>query len=184
PKTFRLMNKSKKIESSTYDELKELYYEQGNRIDNYPELRICTLDEYLEKCVQFNITPVIELKGKNNKEHYDEIVKAVEGAKLEAIYISFEKEDLVRMRALTDDKLFLLSEKITDKVIKNAKEIKNCGIEFNANEEKNFEDKGKLIKQAQKEGLETAAWNVNEITTLDKLYKLNTFYYTTDIVTY
>ena len=37
-------------------------------IDQYPNLKICTLEDYLKTCVQYNMTAVIELKGKNNTE--------------------------------------------------------------------------------------------------------------------
>ena len=185
PKTSKLMNKSKKIEKSSYEELKQLYYKRGNNIANYQELRICTLEEYLDKCSQFNMTPVIELKGKNNQEYYSEIVSSVSKYSLKAVYISFEKTDLEKMRELTDAKLFLLTSEVKKGAIKDAKSIKNCGLEFNAAEEKNYTDKAKeLIKQAQKDGVETAAWNVNSIDTLNKLYKSGTYYYTTDMLTY
>ncbi len=184
PTTFRLMNKSKKIEKTDYQDIKKLYYENGSRIDSYPELRICTLEEYLDACKQFNTTPVIELKGKNNTDHYNEIVDAVKKYELKPIFISFEKEALEAMRKLTDSKMFLLTEKISDSVIKDAKSIGDCGVEFDAAEEKNFANKNALIKKAQKEGLETAAWNVNSYDMVGKLLKLNTYYMTTDTITY
>ena len=183
-KTFRLMNKSKKIESSSFEELQKLYYENGNNIQNYYELRICTLDEYLAKCEEFNMNPVIELKGAKNTEHYNEIVDNVKQYKVKPIYISFEKKALESMRKLTDDKMFLLTTKLSEKKIKQAVEIGNCGIEFDANEEKNFKDDCKLIKQAQKAELDTAAWNVNTIDTVGTLFNCNTYYYTTDCLTY
>ena len=184
PTTFRLMNKSKKIEKTDYADLKELVYERGNNIEQYPELHIATLDEYLDRCVYSNVTPVIELKGSNNTEYYNEIVTSVKKAKAEAIYISYEKKDLEEMRKLTDAKMFLLTEKIDKKSIKAAKEIKNCGIEFNAHEKANTEKDCKLIKEAQSEGLETAAWNVSDFDMIRTLMGAKTSYLTTDNITY
>ncbi len=184
PKTFRLMDKSKKIEKTDYEDLKELVYERGNNIEQYPDLRICTLEEYLDRCVYFNVTPVIELKGKNNTEYYNEIATSVQKAKAEAIYISYEKKDLEEMRKYSDSKMFLLTGKIDKKSIKSAKEIKDCGIEFDASKKENTDNDCKLIKEAQSEGLETAAWNVNDFDMIRTLMNAKTYYYTTDSITY
>ena len=184
PKTFRLMNKSKKIESTNYEDLQKLYFKFGNNVGNYNDLKICTLEDYLQKCLQFNMKAVIELKGKKNTEHYKEITDLVSQYGVEPIYISYEKESLEAMRKLTDAKLFYLSGKITADSIKTAKSIENCGLEFNAGEEKNYEKESKPIKDAQKEGLELAAWNVNDMDTLSNLLKLKLVFFTTDVITY
>ncbi len=185
PSTFRLMNKSKKIEKSDYSELKELYFENGNNIETYNDtLGICTLEEYLEKCAQFNMKAFIELKGKNNRDHYNEIVELVEKYKVEAVYISYEKESLESMRKLTDSPMFYLSGTLSEDAIKTAKEIENCGIEFNANEKKNYANDSKLIKKALSEKLNVGCWGVDDLETMKKLVGLKVFYLTTDNITY
>jgi len=35
---------------------------------------MCSLEEYLEICKNYQMTPVIELKGENNTQYYNEIV--------------------------------------------------------------------------------------------------------------
>ena len=183
-KTFRLMNKSKKIEDSTFEELSKLTYEHGNSLENYQNLGICKLDDYLQKCVQFNMRPVIELKGKNDSDNYGEIVQMVNEYKLEAVYTSFEKDNLKEMRKITDAKLFLNSQKLNNKAISQAKEIKNCGIIFNVEKNGNMAGDGKFVKKAVKQKLEVGAWNVNDVETVQTLVSYGANYIVTDCVTY
>ncbi len=75
--TYRMMDQHAFVEKKTYDELLTYNTDNGVNIDQYPNLKICTLEDYLKTCVQYNMTAVIELKGKNNTEHYDEIMKLV-----------------------------------------------------------------------------------------------------------
>ncbi len=43
-------------------EVKELNIDSGNNVNNYNNLKIPTLDEYLNCCVENKLTPVIEFK--------------------------------------------------------------------------------------------------------------------------
>ena len=51
------------------------------------------LEEYLDICKKYNMTPVIELKGKNNTEYYSEIVKLANQFEVNPVYISFHIEN-------------------------------------------------------------------------------------------
>lgn len=182
-KTFRLMNKSKKIEDSTYEELSKLTYEHGNNLENYQDLGICKLEDYLQKCVQFNMVPVIELKS-DDSDNYGEIVQLVTASKLKAVYTSFEKDNLKEMRKITDAKLFLNTQKLNNKAISQAKDIKNCGIVFNVEKKSNMAGEGKFIKNAVKQKIELGAWNVNDVETTQTLVGYGVNYIITDCITY
>lgn len=62
--TYRMMDKSAFIEKKTYEELMDMNVDNGVNIDKYEDLKICSLEEYLDICKKYNMTPVIELKGK------------------------------------------------------------------------------------------------------------------------
>ncbi len=117
--TYRMMDKSSFVEKVTYEKLKTYITDNGSNIGNYPELRICSLDEYLGICQQYDMTPVIELKGPNNTEHYDEIIASVErfGLTDKAVYISFHIENLKAMREISDAPLYYLASVIDDEAI-------------------------------------------------------------------
>ena len=179
--TYRMMDKSAFVEKKSYSQLMEMTVDNGSNIENYKDLRFCSLEEYLQICKSYNMTAVIELKGKNNTEHYDEIVALVDKIQVDAVYISFHIENLEKIRALTDSQVYYLVKEITQEDIDLVKAIKNCGIDFDAHKEKNFEND--MISRCIDEGLSLGAWTVNDTALLDKLVENGVTLITTDNIT-
>lgn len=180
--TYRMMDKSAFIEKKTYEELIDMNVDNGVNIDKYEDLKICSLEEYLDICKKYNMTPVIELKGKNNTEYYSEIVELANQFEVNPVYISFHIENLQTMRRLTQCKMYYLVQKISEDDIQDAKSIENCGIDFNGNKDKNF--KSDIIKKCQDAGLELGAWTINEEDALQKLEQYGITLITTDCIEY
>ena len=180
--TYRMMDKSAFIEKKTYEELMDMNVDNGVNIDKYEDLKICSLEEYLDICKKYNMTPVIELKGKNNTEYYSEIVDLANQFEVNPVYISFDIENLQTMRRLTQCKMYYLVQKISEDDIQDAKSIENCGIDFNGNKDKNF--KSDIIKKCQDAGLELGAWTINEEDALQKLEQYGITLITTDCIEY
>lgn len=180
--TYRMMDKSAFIEKKTYEELMNMNVDNGVNIDKYEDLKICSLEEYLDICKKYNMTPVIELKGKNNTEYYSEIVELANQFEVNPVYISFHIENLQTMRRLTQCKMYYLVQKISEDDIQDAKSIENCGIDFNGNKDKNF--KSDIIKKCQDAGLELGAWTINEEDDLQKLEQYGVTLITTDCIEY
>lgn len=180
--TYRMMDKSAFIEKKTYEELMDMNVDNGVNIDKYEDLKICSLEEYLDICKKYNMTPVIELKGKNNTEYYSEIVELANQFEVNPVYISFHIENLQTMRRLTQCKMYYLVQKISEDDIQDAKSIENCGIDFNGNKDKNF--KSDIIKKCQDVGLELGAWTINEEDALQKLEQYGITLITTDCIEY
>lgn len=180
--TYRMMDKSAFIEKKTYEELMDMNVDNGVNIDKYEDLKICSLEEYLDICKKYNMTPVIELKGKNNTEYYSEIVELANQFEVNPVYISFHIENLQTMRRLTQCKMYYLVQKISEYDIQDAKSIENCGIDFNGNKDKNF--KSDIIKKCQDAGLELGAWTINEEDALQKLEQYGITLITTDCIEY
>ena len=167
--TYRMMDKSAFVEKITYEKLSQFTTDNGSNIGNYPDLKICTLDEYLRICAQYNMVPVVELKGPNNTEHYDEIIASVEKAGLSdrVVYISFHLDNLKAMRALSDAPLYYLASVIDDQVIEDALSLGGkCGIDFDGRKEENTED---IIKQCQEKGLLMGAWTIDKQEDLNRM---------------
>ena len=180
--TYRMMDKSAFIEKKTYEELMDMNVDNGVNIDKYEDLKICSLEEYLDICKKYNMTPVIELKGKNNTEYYSEIVELANQFEVNPVYISFHIENLQTMRRLTQCKMYYLVQKISEDDIQDAKSIENCGIDFNGNKDKNF--KSDIIKKCQDAGLDLGAWTINEEDALQKLEQYGITLITTDCIEY
>ena len=178
--SYRMTDKMSWIEKKTYDELKEEKIDNGAGIENYPDLTICSFEEYLQICKEYGMTAVIELKGKNNTEYYSDVTDLVDKYGVDAVYISFHFENLEKIRALTDAPIYYLVQEIEEEDIELAKSLENCGIDFNGNKEKNFETD--IIKQCIDSGLEMGAWTINDTETLDKLVDYGVTLITTDCI--
>lgn len=179
--TYRMMDQSAWVEKKTYDELMEMTVDNGSNIEDYPDLKFCSLEEYLQICRDYNMVAVIELKGKKNTEHYDEIIDLVEQYGVESVYISFHFENLEKIRELTDSQVYYLVQKIADEDIELAKTLENCGIDFNGEKEANFENG--MIQKCMDNGLAVGAWTIDDTELLDKLVDNGVTLITTDNIT-
>lgn len=181
--TYRMMDESAFIEKKTYDELMAMNVDNGVNIDKYKDLKMCSLEEYLEICKNYQMTPVIELKGENNTQYYNEIVNLAEKYNLKPVYISFHLENLKTMRKLdTTSKMYYLVQKISEKDIEDARSILDCGIDFNGNKEANF--KNDILKKCCDQGLDLGAWTINDPEVMKKLEKNGVTLITTDSIEY
>lgn len=179
--TYRMMNKSALIEKETYDNLMKMNVDNGSNIENYQNLKLCSFEDYIKICQAYNMTAVIELKGKNNTEYYNEIIDTVNECNVRAVYISFHFKNLQKIRALTDAPIYFLSSKISDEDVALAKSLDNCGIDFDARKEENFEND--MIKKCIDEGLAVGAWTIDDTALLDKLVENGVTLITTDNIT-
>lgn len=180
--TFRMLNKDIKIESSTFEELQRLHIDNGSNYKDYPDLKVPTLEEYLKICADYNMVCVIEIKGKNNIEHYHEIVELVAKYGVEAQYIAFSFEAVQAMRKLTDAKLFYLVYDITEEKVNQAKTVENCGISFDGNDKRN--QSAEAVGMITGAGLEGALWAVDDVKLVENYVDWGIKYITTNQIHY
>ena len=173
-----MMNKAKRIEAKTYEELSKLKINRGSDIENYSDLKICTLEEYLAICKKYEMTAIIEVKGKNNTEYYSEVVDAVNTIGAKAIFISFHFTDLVKLRELTSSPLYLLVMEMKEEHLELVKTLENCGIDFNGNKTSVLTND--LIARCIEENVPLISWTINEPELFDSLANSGITYITTD----
>lgn len=181
--TYRMMDGSKFIEKSTLDELNKMRVDNGTNIASYPDMTICTFEEYIQTCAQYNMVAVIELKGKNNTEYYSELMSVLDRYdNLEYMFISFHIENLQKIRELSDAPVWYLVKEINEEKIEAARALGGrCGVDFNYEKKKNTDD---VIKALVETGLEVGAWTVDDEQALQHLADLGVKTITTDCITY
>ena len=175
---FRLTNGYKNIEEATYEELQEYVIDNGVNVDNYPNQKIPTLEEYLIVCKDMKIIPQIEIKN-GSKEKLQKILDLLEKYELKenAIIISFKGEMIKKVRELDEKiELWYLVEEITEE---NINECKDNNYKLAFNHKKNDEE---IIKTAISKGLKLCAWTVDDLETLKSLYNLGVKYITTNAI--
>ncbi len=176
---FRLTNGYKNIEDATYEELQQYVIDNGVNVDNYPNQKIPTLEEYLVICKDMRIIPQIEIKN-GSKEKLQEILDLLQKYELKenAIIISFKGEMIKKVRELDAKiELWYLVEEITEE---NIKISKNNNYKLAFNHKKNDEE---VIKKAIGQGLTLCAWTVDDLTVLEELYNLGVKFITTNAIT-
>ncbi|MBO5857131.1 MAG: hypothetical protein J6Q87_02665, partial [Clostridia bacterium] len=177
---FRLTNGYKNIADATYDELEEYVIDNGVNVEQYPNQKIPTLEEFLVVCKDMNIVPQIEIKN-GSEEKLLEILNLLDKYNLreQAIIISFNIEAIKTIKDLDEKiEIWYLVEEITDTEIN---ECVNNNFALAFNHKKNDEE---IIKKAKIKNIKLCAWTVDELERIEQLYNMGVKYITTNAVTY
>lgn len=173
----RTMSGEGEVSNLTYAELLEMTIDAGNGIENYPDLKISTLEEAIDICLEYSMRPMIEIKG-GEPEDMQAVLDIInsKGIKSNALIIDFSEERLAEMRRLDADiELWYLVNDIEESTIEFAKS-NQTGIGFNFGKTGNYFK----IKDAQAEGITCASWTVDILPVLDILCALDVKYITTN----
>lgn len=173
----RTMDGEGEVEKLTYAQLKEMKIDDSKGIENYPDLRISTLEEAIDICLEYSMRPMIEIKGGKLEDMQSvlDIINA-KGVKDTAIVIDFDEDRLAAMRALDGGiELWHLTNKITDETMEFVK-TNNAGIGFNFGIPQNYF----YINDAKAEGITLASWTVDIPFVVDVLNAFGVDYITTN----
>lgn len=176
---FRLTNGRKNIAEATYGELQEYVVDNGVNVNEYPNQKIATLEEYLVVCKDVSVVPQIEIKA-GSPEKLKEILDLLEkyDLKEKAIIISFNSDMIKTVRGIDENiELWYLAEEITDNAIALCKE-QNFALAFNY---KKNDDA--LILKVLENKVKACAWTVDDLDELEHLYNLGVKYITTNTIT-
>lgn len=173
----RMTDGEGKVSDFTYVEISELKFDKGNGIENYPDLRIATLEEALDICEKYSIRAMIEVKG-GNPEDMASLAEIIKGKnlKVKPLVIDFNSERLEAFRNVDSDmELWYLVSKISDEKMDFAAEH-NMGIAFNHKKIANLF----RIDDVKGRGITCAAWTVDRLPAMDILCALGVEYITTN----
>ncbi len=168
------------VSDYTLEELKTFSYRDGKNFWKYEDLRIATLDEYLDVFVGTETRPQIEIKSDTYDMLYT-VVEAVEekGLTEQAIVISFDLGQLQKIHELNSDiELWYLIDEITPENIAAAKAVDE-NMWLSPNFEKNDKESIQLAIDA---GVGVSFWTVNTVEEAKMLYDMGIRYIETDIL--
>lgn len=184
---YRLMEGSglKKADAMTYEELLEYTYTNGANIDQYPNLKISTLSDYLDECKKYGMTPVIEYKSKNNYEYLHEVIEMIQqkGMQQDVVIISFQLDALQEFQKYTKNEvpLWYLVHELNEEAIQQALSLgPNAGIDFKATSDKLTQEN---VQKAIDSGLAVGCWTVDSLELLDKMVSWGVNTVTTNVIT-
>ncbi len=160
-------DKSGKVAEYTYYDLAACNITKGANADEYENLKIPTLEEALKTCLEFNVKPMIEIKG-YNEDGMESLVKIIDkyGFTKSCSVISFQKEPLEEVQGLNGEiKLFKLVSKLTDEEMEYCLAHPKMGVSFNGNEKKNTSEKVDELKRAN---IDLACWTIDTAEPMQK----------------
>lgn len=96
----RMCGVNKKIESLTYNEVKKYPIINGTNASLYKSNTVPTLQQYLECCNKYSVTPVIEIKSELNSADVTRFNKIIKMSKKSPVVISFKEEPLKLLRQI------------------------------------------------------------------------------------
>lgn len=169
-----------KVSDFTLDEIKGFSYKSGSNFWKYEDLKIPTLDEYLDVFVGTNTRPQIEIKSETYDLLYTVVDAVVEkGLESSAIVISFDLEQLKAIHDLNSNiELWYLIDEITEESIAKAKAIGD-NVWLSPNFERNDKDSIQLAVDA---GIGVSFWTVNTVDDAKMLYDMGIRYIESDIL--
>ena len=157
----------------------------GSHASKYDNVVTPTLEEYLQTCQDYGLTPVIELREDHADWPYETLLDLLTQYSFRetAILISFHEADLKAVRKLDEDifMMYLTNEEITEETADLVHEIGNCGIDASYKSlTKTSED---ILKALRKAEIEVAVWTVDSPKKAANAVELGADWVTTNRIT-
>ncbi|MBQ7837672.1 MAG: hypothetical protein IJ395_03520 [Clostridia bacterium] len=165
------------VSDYTCEEIMNFSIDTGHGIENYPDLKVSTLEEALDICEKYSMRAMIEIKG-GKPENMASVLEIIEGKNLtvEPLIIDFDSDRLEAVRALDSEiELWYLVSKIGDSDIDFAEKF-NTAIAFNHGKISNLF----RVRDVKEKGITCAAWTVDRLPSVDILSLLGVDYITTN----
>lgn len=166
-----MTNKSGKISSYTYYDLITADINNGANHKIYGSLKIPTLDQMLQACLEFNIKPMIEIKSYTD-EGIDSLLQIIDrnGFTESCSVISFDRDALTKVREKNADiTLYALVSKLNRDNMEKCLADVTIGVSFSGHQRTNTQKK---IKELQDAGIPLACWTVDDGETMQKYYDM------------
>lgn len=155
------------IMDMTYDELMQYTVDAGCNVENYPDLKIPRLVDYLDICNQYGLHAVIEIKYEENTD-LDSLAQLLSSREEKQMFviISFDREALVGMKKLMPDTPMYLLEGLSTK-----ESVDFCvgngieGLDLSGVESID------VLDYAFDSGIDVIAWTVDDVELAEKYYE-------------
>ena len=178
-KTGRVSPTDIDVESNTFDVLRQVQLFDKDDVAR-PHLRIPSLEEYVKICAKYEKKCVLELKTRFTSEQIAKILKiCLDNTTLEnMIFISFEFENLVRMREQSIEATiqFLYARDLSDKIIEK---VKTYGFDLDLAHAQITKE---MIDDLHAEGIKVNCWTVDDPERAEQLAEWGVDFITTNIL--
>ena len=178
--TLRMSGDDIEIAKATYETLRSLRLKQKDGKRGRTDLRIPSMEEYLEICKYYGKKAILELKDEFTAEDIEEIIRVGDAlAYMEHIvFISFKMKNLLLLRERRPEQTvqYLVDYDIDDALLQELAD-RNMGLDMR--DERYTEE---ILRKCQEKGVETNAWTVNDPDMARKLIDWGIDYITSNIL--
>ena len=178
--TLRMSGDDIEIAKATYETLRSLRLKQKDGKRGRTDLRIPSMEEYLEICKYYGKKAILELKDEFTAKDIEEIIRVGEAlAYMEHIvFISFKMKNLLLLRERRPEQTvqYLVDYDIDDALLQELAD-RNMGLDMR--DERYTEE---ILRKCQEKGVETNAWTVNDPDMARKLIDWGIDYITSNIL--
>lgn len=158
--TLRMSGDDIEISKATYETLRGLQLKQKDGKNGRTDLRIPSLEEYLEICKYYGKVAILELKDAFSVEDINAICRTVEELEYmeQTVFISFKLNNLclLKERSPKQTVQYLVGHDIDDALIQ---ELADRDMGIDAAEYRLTEE---IIRKCREKGVVTNAWTVND----------------------
>ncbi len=177
----RTTNGSGNLSDMTYKDVAALTVDDGNNIEQYPDTKVPTLEEYLDVCKEYGLHPVIEIKENADPKTMPELAALLSSREeKDMIYIiSFGREICAEIKkCMPDTPVYLIvDEKEQQEDIDFAVKNKLDGMDIHVFGPEDYAGK------VQKAGLDVFVWTIDDMDNAERFYKYGVTAITTNSLT-
>ena len=174
----RMCGVNKKIEDLTWQEVKKYPIITGSKASLYKDNVIPTLEQYLQCCNQYSVTPVIEIKSQLNNAGVSRFNQIIKKSRKDPVIISFHEEPLKMLRQIntTVSIQWILRGQITSAALEECYRYK-----FDVSAQYSHTGR-EIIQKAHSRKIRVALWLFTDSRTADSYRKLGVDYLTCDTI--
>ena len=180
----RMTDGEGKVTDLTFAEIRSLTVDAGSNIEQYPGTKVPTLTEYLDVCKAYGMHPVIEINACAGTEKLESLASmlAAREDRDAFVIISFDREICARIKTLMPDTPGYIiiggaAEENFPDTVQYALDHGLDGIDFA------FVWGRKMVKLAQRSGLKTMVWTLDDLRSAEKYFRWGVRDITTNALT-
>jgi glycerophosphoryl diester phosphodiesterase len=178
--TLRMTGDDIQIGKVSYETLRRLQLRQKDGRLGRTDLRIPSMEEYLEICKYYGKKAILELKDEFSAEDIGEICRIAESLEYmdHIVFISFKLNNLLLLKEKYPKQVvqYLVMHEIDDALIQ---ELADRDMGLDAYQEMFTEQ---VLRKCREKGVETNAWTVNDPEMAQKLIDWGIDYLTSNIL--
>lgn len=178
--TLRMSGDDIEVGKATYETLRNLRLKQMDGYRGRTDLRIPSMEEYLEICKYYGKKAILELKDAFTAEDIDEICHIAEALEYmeHIVFISFKLSNLLLLKERYPEQTvqYLVEHDIDDAMIQN---LADRGMGVDAYQGRFTEE---IIRKCREKGVATNAWTVNDSDMARKLIDWGIDFITSNIL--